>query len=206
MKPLGGIGDTWLGLPTVEFSQPEIYCSGCEREPYSPLLLVFRSRQQADILALVLGNPAAEFTLTEIADRTENPYPSVHREISRAAAAGLVSDRRIGNSRLIRANRSSPYFDGLAEVLVRAFGPPQVLAEELAGVPGIDRAYIFGSWAARHAGQDGPRPVDDIDLLVLGEPAVDAVYASASRAEKRLGREVQGALREIDGPLPDRCR
>lgn len=171
-----------------------------DKTPTPPLLPIFRSQQQADILALVLGNADHEFTLPEIAERTKSPYPSVHREIDRGASTGLVSVRRVGNSKLVRANVDSPYFEGLSDVLVKAFGPPQVLAEELAGIDGITDAFIFGSWAARHAGQTGPRPVGDIDLLILGDPDRDIVYAAASRAEKRLGREVQVTLR-ADGWL-----
>lgn len=41
--------------------------------------------------------------------------------------------------------------------------------EELAGLGGIRSAYLFGSWAARYAGEEG-RPPADVDLLVIGEP------------------------------------
>jgi hypothetical protein len=39
--------------------------------------------------------------------------------------------------------------------LPRSFGPRQVLAEELAGVEGIERAHLSGSRAARYAGEAG---------------------------------------------------
>jgi predicted nucleotidyltransferase len=81
-------------------------------------------------------------------------------------------------------------------VLTRAFGVPAVLAGELAGVAGIASAVVFGSWAARHAGQGGTRPVDDIDVLVLGDPDRDALYEAAARAEDRLGRPVQVTVRD----------
>lgn len=165
-----------------------------------PLLPIFRSRQQAEILALVLGNEEHDFTLPAIVERTGAPYPSVHREIERAHAAGLISVRRVGNSKVVRADTTSPYYSGLSDVLVKAFGPPQVLLEELSEIEGIDEAFIFGSWAARHAGEAGRRPVGDIDLLVLGDPDRDAVYLAASRADRRLGREVQVTFR-ADGWL-----
>jgi DNA-binding transcriptional ArsR family regulator len=162
-----------------------------------PLLLpILRSQQQAEILALLLGNQDLEFSLTDIARRTGAPHPSVHREVERAERAGLVASRKIGNTRLVRADTSSPYFGGLSDVLVKAFGVPAILAEVLTGVGGIEGAVIFGSWAARHAGQSGPRPVADIDLLVLGEPDRDRLYDALDRAEKRLGRPVQATIRD----------
>jgi DNA-binding transcriptional ArsR family regulator len=167
-----------------------------EKQPTPSLLPILRSQQQGEILALLLGDPNLELSLTEIATRTGAPHPSVYREIERAEQAGLVTSRKIGNTRLVQANTSSPYYAGLAEVLTRAFGVPAVLAEFLSDVSGITTAYIYGSWAARHEGQAGQRPVGDIDVLVLGEPDRDRLYAALSTAEQRLGRTVQVTIRD----------
>lgn len=167
-----------------------------DRQSAPPLLPILRSQQQGEILALLLGDPELELSLTEIATRLGVPHPSVYREIQRAEQAGLVTSRKIGNTRLVRANISSPYYSGLAEVLTRAFGVPAVLAEVLRGVDGITAAYIYGSWAARHEGQAGQRPVGDIDVLILGEPDRDQIYAALSTAEQRLARPVQATIRD----------
>lgn len=169
-----------------------------DKAPPPPLLPIFRSQQQVEILALLLGDPALELSLTALARRLDVPYPSVHREIERAEATGLVTSHKIGNTRLVRANTSSPYFDGLAQVLVRAFGVPAVLAQALADVDGTIEAYIFGSWAARFEGDDGQRPVEDIDVLVLGDPDRNALYAAIDKIEPRLGRPVQVTIRDAD--------
>lgn len=167
-----------------------------DKQPAPSLLPILRSQQQGEILALLLGNPDLELSLTEIAARVGVPHPSVYREVQRAEQAGLVTTRKAGNMRLVRANTASPYYAGLAEVLTRAFGVPAVLAEALREIDGIAAAFIYGSWAARHEGRTGQRPVGDIDLLVLGEPDRDQLYATLSTAEERLGRPVQAAIRE----------
>lgn len=167
-----------------------------DKSPAPVLLPIFRSQQQAELLALLLGDPDLELSLTDLASRTGVPHPSVYREVERAEAAGLVTSRRIGRTRLVRANVESPYYDALTDVLTRAFGVPAVLAEALGSVDGIDEAHIFGSWAARHAGERGVRPVGDIDLLVLGTPDRSALYEAVRAAEQRLGREVQVTVRE----------
>ena len=188
--------------------QPGTACVGCpQTEEYSSnsgqtacprALAILRSQQQGEILALLLGDPDLELSLTEIAARTGVPHPSVYREIQRAEQAGLVTSRKIGNTRLVRANTASPYYSGLAEILTRAFGVPAVLAEALRDVNGITAAYIYGSWAARHEGQPGQRPVGDIDVLILGEPDRDRLYAALSTAEQRLARPVQATIRDRD--------
>ena len=80
----------------------------------------------------------------------------------------------------------------------RAFGVPAVLAEVLRDVTGITAAYIYGSWAARHEGQTGQRPVGDIDVLILGEPDRDQLHAALGGTEERLGRPVQATIRDAD--------
>lgn len=169
-----------------------------DKSPSPSLLPIFRSQQQAELLALVLGDPTAERSLVQLAQRTGIPYASVHREVERAEAAGLVASRLVGRTRLIRADDSSPYFAGLADVLMKAFGVPWVLGQSLAAVGGIDAAFVYGSWAARFLGEEGTRPVGDIDLLVLGAPDRDELYAAASSAEQRLGRAVQVTIRATD--------
>jgi predicted nucleotidyltransferase len=118
--------------------------------------------------------------------------------VQRADQAGLVTSRKIGNTPLVRADADSPYYPGQADVLTRAFGVPAVFTDTLRTVSGIDAAYIFGSWAARHEGQAGRRPVGDIDVLVLGQPDRDQLYEAVGIAEKRLGRQVQAAIRASD--------
>ena len=60
---------------------------------------------------------------------------------------------------------------------------------------GIERAVVYGSWAARFAGQPGDRPVGDIDLLVLGDPDRNELFERLRPMEDRLGRPVQVTVR-----------
>jgi predicted nucleotidyltransferase len=95
----------------------------------------------------------------------------------------------------VRANTASPYYEGLADVMIKAFGVPHLLGKALADIEGIEQAFVYGSWAARYRGEVGPRPVGDIDVLVLGEPDRDALYIARSTLEARLGRAVQVTIR-----------
>lgn len=158
------------------------------------LLPVFRSRLQGVLLATLLGQPDREWTLEELAQVGGQPYQTVSGEVRRLQAGGLVTTRTIGRSKLVRADRDSPYFAPLAQLALMSFGPPLVVAEELAGLDGVQEAFIFGSWAARYDGQPGPAP-NDVDVLLIGTPDRDQVDDAARRAQSRLGREVNVTLR-----------
>ena len=158
------------------------------------VLPIFRSKLQGELLALVLIDPARSWTIDELARRTGHPYQTVATEVRRLQDADLLEARTVGRTKLLMANESTPYISPLTELVLMALGPPLVIAEEFTNIDGVERLFIYGSWAAREAGQPGPPP-NDIDLLVIGDPDRDAVYEAARAAERRLGREVNTTLR-----------
>jgi predicted nucleotidyltransferase len=158
------------------------------------LLPIFRSRLQADILAALLLDPGREYSMTDLAVRLHAPLSTVHDEAQRLVTAGLLTQRQAGRSVMLAANTGSRLNGPLTELLMLSWGPQHVIAEEFANLPGADQVLIFGSWAARYHQQPGPPP-HDLDVLVVGEPARDAVYDAADRAEQRLGLPVNPVIR-----------
>lgn len=153
------------------------------------LLPILRSRVQGDLLALIYLNPEAEFTITEAAGRIGASVRATHHEVGRLVEAGLLVDRRHGNNRLVSAPPDSPLRGPLTDLLALTFGPLPVLTDALAHVPGVERAFIYGSWAARYTGEPGPPP-HDVDVLVVGTADPDLLDEAARATEPRLGREV----------------
>ncbi len=158
-------------------------------EPAPPLLPLLRSQVQAELLTLTYLHPEAEYTLTEAAGQIGASVRAVHAEAERLIAAGFLLDRRHGNNRLVRAATDTPLAGPLTELLAVSFGPRPVLTELLAGLPGVDEAYLYGSWAARYSGEPGPIPTD-VDVLVVGTADPDDLDDVARAAQTRLGREV----------------
>lgn len=134
-----------------------------------------------------------ELSVTDLAERAGLAYPTAHREVARLRDAGILSERQVGRTRLIRANGESPLVDPLREILTIATGPVLFLAQELARIDGIESAFLYGSFAARLLGDAGPAP-HDIDVMVLGEPDVDAVYEAFARIEAAVHRPVNPTI------------
>jgi DNA-binding transcriptional ArsR family regulator len=152
----------------------------------APLL---RSDAQGELLALLLLHPEAEYTLTEIARRVGVSLPTVHAEVARLAANGLVTDRRVGQARLVRAATGHVLFRPLAELLELTYGPIAILPDILDGVGGVREVYVYGSWAARRAGEPGDPP-RDLYVLVIGTTERDVLLEVAEQAGRLLHREV----------------
>lgn len=155
-----------------------------------PLLPLFRSRLQGDLLAKILLSPR-KFTVSDLARALEAPVATVQREVDRLERAGVLSTSRVGRARVVEPDTTNPAFQPLQQLVMIAFGPRHVVAEEFVDVGA--RVSIFGSWAARYSGEPGP-PVGDIDVLLIGQPDRDDVYDAAERAQRRLGRPVNTTI------------
>lgn len=159
----------------------------------APLLApVFRSEGQARLLAVVLLG-ADELSITDLAERAHLAYPTAHREVARLLSAGILVERVVGRSRLLRANPESPLTSPLREILLVATGPVTLLAEEFATVPGVEAVFLYGSFAARMRGVEGPAP-HDIDVMVVGSPDAGAVFDACERVERQVGRPVNPTI------------
>ena len=121
---------------------------------------------------------------------------TVQRDIDLLERAGIVRSKRAGKTRVVSVDPDYSALGELRGLFEKVYGPPQILSEALAGVPGLHEAFVFGSWAARYHGEEGPAP-GDIDLLIVGEEQkldADRVYAASLVASKRIGREVNVSI------------
>lgn len=154
----------------------------------SSLLPILRSQLQGELLALLYLHQNDEYSLTDAASRIGATVRAVHHEVGRLADAGLVTQRRHGNLRLIKA-ADTRMTRPLTELLALSYGPLEVVPHVLDAVDGIRDAYIFGSWARRYRGESGPPP-DDVDVLVVGTADLDDLDDAGRRAEAELLRPV----------------
>ena len=159
----------------------------------APILApVFRSDGQARVLSELLLS-GDELSVTDIAERSGVAYATVHGEVGRLLSAGILSERKAGRTRMISANRESPLVAPLREILLVATGPAVLLSEELARIDGVQQAFLFGSFAARAIGVDGPAP-SDIDVMVIGDPDATLVFDACARVERQVARPVNPTI------------
>ncbi|HEY7627299.1 MAG TPA: hypothetical protein VH761_09525, partial [Ilumatobacteraceae bacterium] len=85
-----------------------------------PLLPIFRSRLQGDLLALVLVDPTRSWTIEELSNRTRHPYQTVATEVRRLQEVELVRIDTVGRTKLLHANETNPYVRPLAQLVLMA--------------------------------------------------------------------------------------
>lgn len=152
----------------------------------SPLL---RSDAQGLLLADLFLDPSEEHSLSQMANTAGTAVPTAMREVDRLVEAGFALDRRIGNTRLVRANSQHPMFAPIRELVLYSYGPVAVLTPLVREVTGIKKAFIYGSWASRISGHPGMDP-GDIDVLLIGEVPSRVRSKIGTQATDIMGREV----------------
>ncbi|MFP4554895.1 MAG: winged helix-turn-helix transcriptional regulator [Actinomycetota bacterium] len=153
-------------------------------------LPLFRSPEQERLLGELFVFADGPISLSELARRAGTSIGGAHKEVERLESAGLVRSTTAGRSRLIEAEPSSPVYMELRGLLLKTLGPEPLLRSALADVNGIERAFIYGSWA-----DPAERSPADIDVLVIGDPDVGEVYDAASAVEAEIGRPVNITVR-----------
>lgn len=156
---------------------------------YPSLMPILRSDVQGRILAILLVNKDREFSVSDLASGAQTSLPTSLREIRRLEAVGFVNVRPAGNMQLVIANQEHPLFKALSEIVLYSFGPVEVLRELVAGLEGLDEAWIYGSWAERYQGITGVDP-GDIDVLLVGDFDRSVAFDIGLKATSLIGKEV----------------
>lgn len=160
------------------------------------MLPLFRSETQLHLLGAVFSTPEP-LSVSELAERIGAPISTVSRETTRLAEAGLVKVLGRGRSKFVEARRDFSWAPALAELLDRTVGVAAVVADEFGQLDGVELVAVFGSWAERRLGRHGPPP-NDIDVLVVGEPAGLDVVEAAGRSSGRLGLDISPVVIAAD--------
>ena len=142
------------------------------------------SRARRRLLARIYTAPEREFYLRELVRLTGLAPRTVQLELDRLVAAELVSERRSGNRRYLRANVRYPLFRQVYDIVASTEGLAAVLARAL-GTDGIGFAFVFGSMASGAATAGS-----DVDLLVVGSAGLREVVRRVARVQEQVGREV----------------
>lgn len=140
---------------------------------------------RAEILRILFSDPSKEFHLRELSRLSNMALGSIQQEVGRLTKADLLISRRDGNRIYYRANMQHPIFPELRGIALKTTGLREQIADTLAGVPGVELAFVFGSAASGTAGA-----ASDVDLFVIGNVGLRALAPKLRPLTSTLGREV----------------
>lgn len=152
--------------------------------PY-PLPSLLASQALARLIIHFILYPNTPLHFRALERRTRLGRRSLANELARLEDAGLIERRSEGRRVLFQAKDHPGWLAFLR--MVREFADPaEVLRVALAGLEGVDAAFVFGSYARGDTHEES-----DVDLFLVGEVDWSALCTGTSEASAALGREVE---------------
>lgn len=137
-------------------------------------------------LGLLLLNPEASYHVRELARLTGTSAGTLHKELTKLTAGGILQRKEIGNQVHYSANISCPIFNELASILRKTSGLADVLAKALIGLDSkIDFAFVFGSVA-----RGDQQTHSDVDIMLVGSLSFSDAVQALHSTQAVLQREI----------------
>jgi predicted nucleotidyltransferase/predicted transcriptional regulator with HTH domain len=148
-------------------------------------MIDLRSELRRKVLTFFYVNRATRVYVRQLAGALQADSTNLSRELARLEREGLLQSEVEGRQRYYRINRSYIYLKPLFAMLQGSIGVQPALQRALEAVPGIESAWIFGSFAKNESDA-----ASDIDLLIVGRPDQAQLASSIRATEKLLRREI----------------
>jgi predicted transcriptional regulator with HTH domain len=149
---------------------------------------LFSSSIRADVLSLLLNSPDEQFYIREIAKLLRKNPSGVKRELDNLEKMGIVTSEKIVNLKYFQANKDSPLFSELKNLITKSLGLPGALKAVLRA-SGAKAAFIYGPYAE---GND----VDSVDLFVIG--ALPSLAKELKDLERRFDQKIDCIMMDED--------
>jgi predicted transcriptional regulator with HTH domain len=141
---------------------------------------LFSSSIRADLLSLLLNSPDEQFYIREIAKLLRKNPSGIKRELDKLEEMEIVTSEKIVNLKYFQANKESPLFSELKNLITKSLGLPGALKAVLRAA-GAKAAFLYGPYAE---GQDESA----VDMFVIG--ASPSLSRELKNLEKRFDQKI----------------
>ncbi len=152
------------------------------------------SKLRAKVLSWLFLHPDERYFVRQLKGLLEDDSTNISRELARLEKMGILTCQIEGRQKYYQVNPKCPVFSeleglvrktaGLADVLRDAFKP---LSKK------IKIAFIYGSMATGSI-----KSQSDVDLMVIGSTKFGEVVNAISKAQHKLGREINPTVYPLD--------
>lgn len=149
------------------------------------LATLFSSHVRAKVLAAFFLSPGEVYNAWELAQRLEENYSAVWKELGRLEKAGILSSERGSHSKGYQVNQACPIASELRSIVLKTEGAGAVIKQKLQEMGRVEKAFIYGSYASGEADTGS-----DLDLMIIGEVNLDQLAPVISELEKELDRPI----------------
>jgi DNA-binding transcriptional ArsR family regulator len=143
------------------------------------------SKVRVKLLKTFLDRPDELFYVRQLVRETGEEINAVRRELLRMEKGGLVKKEERGNRLYYWLDRSYPLYGDLLSLVAKSVGLGGEIVKKKNQLGKIKFAVLSGRFARRLPTKEG-----GVDLMVVGEVAVNLLTKMIQAEENRLGREI----------------
>ena len=148
-------------------------------------MLSLRSKITRAVLSYFILHDHARMYVLEIARRLRLDGSNLAKKLRELEAEGILKSEERGKERYYSLNKTFPLLKEYKQIILKTIGIEGLLKDLLRDVPGIDEAYLFGSYA-----KDQMDSASDIDLLAVGKHDTVELRKRLSQVQKTTDREI----------------
>ncbi len=148
-------------------------------------MISMRSNITKVLLNYFFLNPGESLFVNEISRKLDLDKRNLVKKLKELEEAGIMVSESRGNQKIYSINRSYPLYEEYRKIVFKTIGIESKLKSMLKQMTGIEKAYLFGSYA-----KDAMEAHSDIDLLVIGTHKIMDLQKEISKLQKETGREI----------------
>ncbi len=148
-------------------------------------MISLKSKVTRQVLADLFLCQEGSFYVNELARRLKLDSGNLTRKLHELESLGILKSDRRGRERYYSLNKAYPLIKEYSKIILKTVGVESMLQKLLRSIPGIKKAFIYGSYAKNQ--MDGS---SDIDVLVIGEHRALDLQRKIVRLQRTLSREI----------------
>ncbi len=148
-------------------------------------MIALRSKVTQKVLNYFFLNPHESLHINELARTLGLDKRNLVKKLRELEKIGILKSEKKANLRLFSLDRKFPLFKEYKKIILKTVGIEDRLRKITSEVPGISKAYIYGSYA-----RDKMNPHSDIDVLVVGNHEIRSLQKKIISLKHEINREI----------------
>ena len=148
-------------------------------------MISLKSKVTRQVLADLFLRQEGSFYINELARRLKLDSGNLTRKLHELEDLGLLKSDTRGRERYYYLNKAYPLIEEYRKIILKTIGVEDALKKLLREIPGIKKAFIYGSYAGNRMDS-----ASDIDVLVIGEHRALDLQRKIVKLQRTLSREI----------------
>lgn len=148
-------------------------------------MISLKSAITKKVLSYFLMNSSDDLYVNEMVEKLNVDKRNLVKKLKELTDEGLLNLASRGNLKLYSLNKKYPLLGETKGIIEKTAGFEIALTKLLKTVKGIEKVYIYGSFA-----RNAMTASSDVDILAVGSHKIVDLQRQVNRLQKQFGREI----------------